>query len=532
MTIIEHVDIGVDELEELSEAFAKFDITNSGKIRNDDVVNALAEVRMKVPGYKARRIIDELDTDKDGQISFEEFLSMYSGINEGSQKGFREAVREVGTKVKSFTGVEGSTHSLADDETDAFTDWINYSLGDDADLKAMNLIPITEHSLDLFDNCHNGLLAAKLINVAVPDTIDERALNMKKLTIYTILENQTLVINSAKAIGCNIVNIGAQDLVDGIPHLTLGLLWQIIRIGLLAKVSLKQCPHLARLLEGDETLAQLLALPAEQILLRWFNYHLAQAEYPRRVTNFSKDIKDSMCYTVLLKQIAPRELGVTDSPFAEQDEMKRAELVLQNADKMDCRRFVRPTDIVNGHPRLNLAFVANLFNMYPGLEPMEEIVIEEEFCEETREEKTFRNWINSLGVNPFVNHLYMDLCDGYVLIQLFDKVYPGYVDWQRVNQPPFKAMGATMKKIENCNYALELGKNKKLHLVGIDGKDLYDGHPNYTLAIIWQLMRCYTLEMLKRLAGGDKPISENDIVIWVNKTLSEAGKTSTIMSFK
>lgn len=25
---------------------------------------------------------------------------------------------------------------------------------------------------------------------------------------------------------------------------------------------------------------------------------------------------------------------------------------------------------------------------------------------ETREERTFRNWMNSLGVNPHVNHLY------------------------------------------------------------------------------------------------------------------------------
>ena len=25
---------------------------------------------------------------------------------------------------------------------------------------------------------------------------------------------------------------------------------------------------------------------------------------------------------------------------------------------------------------------------------------------ETREERTFRNWMNSLGVNPRVNHLY------------------------------------------------------------------------------------------------------------------------------
>ena len=30
---------------------------------------------------------------------------------------------------------------------------------------------------------------------------------------------------------------------------------------------------------------------SEQILLRWFNYHLQQAGHPRKVGNFSGDIK-------------------------------------------------------------------------------------------------------------------------------------------------------------------------------------------------------------------------------------------------
>ena len=42
--------------------------------------------------------------------------------------------------------------------------------------------------------------------------------------------------------------------------------------------------------------------------------------------------------------------------------------------------------MVKGHERLNLAFVANLFNMHPGLEPpAEEVDIEQ--IQETREEK-------------------------------------------------------------------------------------------------------------------------------------------------
>ncbi len=71
---------------------------------------------------------------------------------------------------------------------------------------------------------------SKLINLAVPDTIDERAINKKNLNTYTKLENLTLALMSAQAIGVNIVNIDADDLSKGKPHLVLGLLWQIIRV--------------------------------------------------------------------------------------------------------------------------------------------------------------------------------------------------------------------------------------------------------------------------------------------------------------
>ena len=38
----------------------------------------------------------------------------------------------------------------------------------------------------------------------------------------------------------------------------------------------------------------------------------------------------------------------------------------------------------------------------------------------------------------------------------------GIVDWKRANKPPFKAMGGNMKKLENCNYAVELAHQDEL----------------------------------------------------------------------
>ena len=64
-----------------------------------------------------------------------------------------------------------------------------------------------------------------MINCAAQGTIDERALNKpkksKRLNVYQMKENQQLVIQSAKAIGCIVVNVHPQSLVEGAPKQTL-----------------------------------------------------------------------------------------------------------------------------------------------------------------------------------------------------------------------------------------------------------------------------------------------------------------------
>lgn len=98
------------------------------------------------------------------------------------------------------------------------------------------------------------------------------------------------MLNSAKAIGCNVINIGASDLIDGKPHLVLSLIWQIVKIGILGSINLKSNPNLQRLLLEGETLESFMKLSPEEILLRWMNYHLKNAGYEKKVNNFTSDI--------------------------------------------------------------------------------------------------------------------------------------------------------------------------------------------------------------------------------------------------
>ena len=70
--------------------------------------------------------------------------------------------------------------------------------------------------------------------------------------------------------------------------------------------------------------------------------------------------------------------------------------------------------------------------------------------------------MNSQGLSPKIRKLYYDIEDGCNILYVMDKVKPGCVDHKRINKPPYKALAALPKKIENCNYAIDLGKKLNL----------------------------------------------------------------------
>ncbi|CAD7090111.1 unnamed protein product [Hermetia illucens] len=521
----------------LEEAIPQIDKNNDGFIELKELKEALDQVGFKLPGYQVREMIDEFTNKQrasnQGKLSYKEFEDLCLDLKAKDIGHTFKTVVSKKENLETLGGMssissEGTTHSVRLEEQLAFSDWINSNLSHDPDLK--HLLPIDSEGKALYQKIKDGILLCKIINHSCPDTIDERAINKKNLTVYTEFENLTLALVSSQAIGCNIVNIDAHDLAKGKPHLVLGLLWQIIRIGLFSHITLDSCPGLAGLLYDGEHLEDLMKLSPEAILLRWVNHHLEKAGISRRCTNFQSDIVDSEIYTHLLKQIAPNDANVNMDALRERDLIARAEIMLQQAAKLNCRSFLTPQDVVNGVYKLNLAFVANLFNNHPGLDKPEQIE-GLETIEETREEKTYRNWMNSMGVSPHINWLYSDLADGLVIFQLFDIIKPGIVNWNRVHKR-FSHLRKFMEKLENCNYAVELGKQLKFSLVGIAGQDLNDGNATLTLALIWQLMRAYTLSILSRLANTGNPIIEKEITVWVNKKLAEAGKTTSLRNFQ
>ena len=272
------------------QALREVELDSSRRVELDDYVEVGAiRVNSCWPAQaNTPQLMAKLKTPSQAQQRMATGPARPRGISEAGNTPQRTGHQSQGSVGGGRIQVQGSsantTHTINEDERTEFTRHINAVLAGDVDLG--NKLPFPTDTFEMFDECKDGLVLAKLINDSVPDTIDERVMNkqgkkIKNLNTFQMTENNNIVINSAKGIGCSVVNIGSQDIIEVREHLILGLIWQIIRRGLLGKIDIKLHPELYRLLEDGETLEQFLRLPPEQILLRWFNYHLKNAKWHR-----------------------------------------------------------------------------------------------------------------------------------------------------------------------------------------------------------------------------------------------------------
>ncbi|CAH8540699.1 unnamed protein product [Heterobilharzia americana] len=499
-----------------------------------DIKRALEIVGVTVAGHEIRDLVGQ----PRNWLSLNEFNDLY--IRAKDMKDTTKAIRKAlllkhAEDVKSFTvgkNDNDTRHSVSKAEERGFTLWINKRLGHDTDLQN-EILPI-DPSIDgqLYQRCKNGILLCKLVNIASPDTIDERSINRGPAlkNVFNVHENLTLAVNSAASIGCCVVNTGPEDIMQGKRHIVLGLIWQLIRRGLVDTITLNKHGELLALLHDGETAEDLAALKPEEILMRWVNFHLHRAGCDRRITNFNSDLADSVVYAYLIEQIAPldkrRNLMSADEILSSTSRQERAINVLNNAETLNTPFLLAPEDIYlagekdkDNRDRLNLAFVATLFNMYPGLDAVRgDMLIEGE----TLEERTYRNWMNSLGVKP----------NGLVLLQLVDKIKSGTVDWSLVVQN-FDPKRRLFQELGNCNLVVDSAKSINIRLVNVSGEDIQIRDRKLILGVCFTLMHAYMFKLLYEATQGgrDLPSDDRDILCWVNEQLTEA-KARPISSFR
>ena len=516
-----------DEFQEILKSFKAIDKNQNGAIEKKELVNFFHSL-----GYKGVSQADvdaqlkAADLNGDGVITLEEFCRVLSKYKDSKNDEMTKVVGKDGKGMYRVRGSASGFHTFSEEERAAFAKIFNTYLANDPVCK--KYLPIDPNTNELFSRLKNGILMCKLINRAVPGTIDERVINVKdNMNVFLQYENLNLAISACQSIGISVIGIHPETFVEEQKVLILGILWQLVKLVVLSEINLKKFPQLIRLLNEGEKLEDLLKLSPEDLLLRWFNYHLKNAGYDKPIKNFGGDVKDSEKYTILLNQLNKNKCPIDG--LNETDLHKRAQMVIDNSKKLGTESYITPDDICSGNTKLNTIFTAAIFNAYPGLDPPTEQeameaakLMDDEDSEMNREERAFKAWINSLGIDDVhCNNLYEDCKNGLLLLKIEDKIKPGCVNWKIVEQKttnPFK-MGV------NCQEAVEAAKKSGYKVIGIGGQDIREGNKKLVLGIVWQIMREHSLQVI----GGK---TEEELISWGNSLVEEKYKIANLKDKK
>eukprot|EP00965_Chrysotila_dentata_P245698 6206717-Pleurochrysis_carterae.AAC.1 len=179
------------------------------------------------------------------------------------------------------------------------------------------------------------------------------------------------------------------------------------------------------------------------------------------------------------------------------------------------RRAPAPKTVVKG-VRFGLVF-RNAESLVQHAASSDFLPLEQRNASETeaaadREERYFRNWASSLGVD--LDNYEGSFRSGIAMLKVQDKLQPGVVEWNKVHKNPVN----TFEKLENCNYMLQVAEKMNVKVVGIDGADIVSGSPKHTLAIWWQLMRKDCMDFIEEL-----DMDTADVLCWANDKVADSG---------
>ena len=411
------------------------------------------------------------------------------------------------------------------DEKECYCKIINKLFENNEELK--NKIPINPESNEVFKKIKDGLILAKLVNIAAPGTVDERVITtVPGMTIDEQKANVNLVINSAKSIGC-LTEAKSEDVLNEVRRLDIDLLYQVLKPIVYKKISVQEFPQMLRFKQEKEEVEELLTLGPEDFLTRWFNYLLAKINHPNKLEKFDQDLKDSEKYTLLLN-ILNEECD--KSALETEDLLERANKVLENAPKIGANIYIKSKDIPSGNEHLNKFFCAELFMANHGLgeaTPEEKMMANKLLDDDEeggREERSFRTWINSLkleGVKK-VNNLYEECRNALLLLKMIDKIKPGTVNWKIVEK---KNLKNPFKVGVNCQEAIDASKRSGYKIVSCGNKDIQNGSKKHILGIVWQLMRAHTLKII-----GER--TEEELIEWANSKIPPERKIKNLKEKK
>jgi plastin-1 len=186
----------------------------------------------------------------------------------------------------------------------------------------------------------------------IPGSVTWRRVSKPKegqeLSRFKAVENTNYAVDLAKASNMHIVGIQGADIVDGTRTLTLGLVWQLMRLNITKTLS--------SLSKGGRGVS-------DADMVAWANNLVKASGKSTQIRSFKDgQLRTAVFFLDLLNALRP---GIVDYSLVNQgrtdDEARmNAKLAISIARKLGALIFLVPEDIVELRQRLILTFVGSL----------------------------------------------------------------------------------------------------------------------------------------------------------------------------
>ncbi|XP_043537219.1 dystonin isoform X4 [Chiloscyllium plagiosum] len=215
-----------------------------------------------------------------------------------------------------------------------FTKWIN-----------KHLIKVRKHVNDLYEDLRDGHNLISLLEALSGDTLPREKGRMR----FHRLQNVQIALDYLKRRQVKLVNIRNDDITDGNPKLTLGLIWTIILHFQISDI------HVTG--ESED-------MSAKEKLLLW-SQQAAEGYAGVRCENFTSCWRDGRLFNAIIHKYRPDLVDM--SQVAVQSNVSNLEQAFGVAEKLGVTRLLDPEDINVPSPdeKSVITYVSSLYDVFP-----------------------------------------------------------------------------------------------------------------------------------------------------------------------
>ncbi|XP_073445226.1 dystonin isoform X3 [Dendrobates tinctorius] len=215
-----------------------------------------------------------------------------------------------------------------------FTKWIN-----------QHLMKVRKHVGDLYEDLRDGHNLISLLEVLSGDTLPREKGRMR----FHRLQNVQIALDYLKKRQVKLVNIRNDDITDGNPKLTLGLIWTIILHFQISDI------HVSG--ESED-------MSAKEKLLLW-TQQAAEGYSGIRCENFTTCWRDGRLFNAIIHRYRPDLIDM--DTVAVQSNITNLENAFYVAEKLGVTRLLDPEDVDVSSPdeKSVITYVSSMYDVFP-----------------------------------------------------------------------------------------------------------------------------------------------------------------------